>query len=405
VRVGTNLHTAIVVVPTSKPLAVPPGSRNSLYTGVLLASVVLALSLALGAPGSTLPIATPQSQLPTTLPGLGPNEGVFLITAADDGSRVAYFITQNARHGISVADLQVEQMLNPLWPLRLVSRDELLAFPEGAPIGSARMGQLGAPVAAAPAADAFETEAPVTEPVVAQAPITEPATGTEASTYQLRLGDNLTRIARDHGTTIDAILAANGLANANRVYAGITLVIPGSATAPEAAQSPVEPAAVEAPQTAVAPAPAAVTPAQATIAPAQAAVAPEADAVADVPDGAAATTYVVKPGDSAILIARGFGVGVDALLAANHVVDRNRVYAGMTLVIPEIAAVPEVAQSPAEPQPTADGEATTYLVKPGDSAILIARRYGVDVEALLAANGVANRNRVYAGQTLTIPAA
>ena len=49
-------------------------------------------------------------------------------------------------------------------------------------------------------------------------------------------------------------------------------------------------------------------------------------------------------------------------------------------------------------------EATTYVVKPGDSAILIARHFGVDVDLLLTANGVANRNRVYAGQTLTIPA-
>jgi LysM repeat protein len=45
----------------------------------------------------------------------------------------------------------------------------------------------------------------------------------------------------------------------------------------------------------------------------------------------------------------------------------------------------------------------TYVVRPGDSAFLIARRFGIDQGALLAANGITNPNRVYAGQVLTIP--
>ena len=47
-----------------------------------------------------------------------------------------------------------------------------------------------------------------------------------------------------------------------------------------------------------------------------------------------------------------------------------------------------VADSPASP------DAMTYTVKPGDSAIRIAREFGVDVETLLVANRVANRNCV-----------
>ena len=41
----------------------------------------------------------------------------------------------------------------------------------------------------------------------------------------------------------------------------------------------------------------------------------------------------------------------------------------------------------------------------GDSAILIARHFSVDVDVLLAVNGVINRNRVYVGQVLNIPGA
>src|SRR5712691_4023252 len=253
-----------------------------------------------------------------TAPGLGHDEGVFLVTAADDGSRAIYFIAKNMRHSISVADLQLEQQLNPLWPVRYSSREDVLAFAEGAPVANARTGLLGAAVAAAPSTPVEEptvAQAPVDEPTVAQTPVDEPTmaqaptveqapidepivaqaptveqapieepivaqaptvvVGVEPSTYLVRPGDNLTHIARDHGSTIDAILAANGIGNANRVYAGLTLVIPGTAVVSDAvAEAEPEPAPVA--QT------------QAPVAPAQPMTQPEAD----VPDAAEATTYV-----------------------------------------------------------------------------------------------------------------
>ena len=48
--------------------------------------------------------------------------------------------------------------------------------------------------------------------------------------------------------------------------------------------------------------------------------------------------------------------------------------------------------------------AATYTVKRGDTAFLIARHFGVTQSELLAANGIANANRVYVGQVLAIPA-
>jgi LysM repeat protein len=62
-----------------------------------------------------------------------------------------------------------------------------------------------------------------------------------------------------------------------------------------------------------------------------------------------------------------------------------------------------VAEDTVSEELVVEGE-QTYLVKRGDSAIGIARQLGVDVEVLLAANGVTNRNRIYAGQVLTVPA-
>src|SRR5215468_8830702 len=46
---------------------------------------------------------------------------------------------------------------------------------------------------------------------------------------------------------------------------------------------------------------------------------------------------------------------------------------------------------------------TTYIVKPGDTLGNIAERFGVTLDALMAANGISNPNVVSAGQTLIIP--
>lgn len=48
---------------------------------------------------------------------------------------------------------------------------------------------------------------------------------------------------------------------------------------------------------------------------------------------------------------------------------------------------------------------TTYTVQPGDTLGVIATRFGVDVTALAAANGIADVNLISAGQVLVIPGA
>ena len=51
--------------------------------------------------------------------------------------------------------------------------------------------------------------------------------------YTVVKGDNLTKIAKKYGTTINAIVATNGLADANKIYVGQSLKIPEKApTAP-----------------------------------------------------------------------------------------------------------------------------------------------------------------------------
>lgn len=323
---------------------------------VLLVSIALAMSLALGAP-TPIPTSSANSKLPTTAPGLTREEGVFLVTAADDGSRAVYFIAQNTRHSIGSSDLQFEQQLNPLWPVRSVSRDQVLAFAEAAPIGGAKTGLLKAevvasdseedsatPAAEAPAAAIEDVPAVVAEDVPAAAPkpvaslpvasgpaasamphasqekpaaLSVPAASTSAdlqpitsspTVYVLQRGDNLTHISTRFGTTIGAILEVNGIADANRIFVGETLVIPSRSQTPDVVESPAAPAPI-------------ATDLQ--------------DSLADAPaNDDLASSYTVKRGDSALTIARQFGVDVDDLLATNAVANRNRVYIGQVLTIP-----------------------------------------------------------------------
>ena len=54
--------------------------------------------------------------------------------------------------------------------------------------------------------------------------------------------------------------------------------------------------------------------------------------------------------------------------------------------------------------PTLRAEAQEYAVKSGDTLGQISQRYGVSLEALIAANNLANPNLLEVGQVLTIPA-
>lgn len=44
-----------------------------------------------------------------------------------------------------------------------------------------------------------------------------------------------------------------------------------------------------------------------------------------------------------------------------------------------------------------------YIVKAGDTLSAIAKKYGTTVEALVASNGIQNKNFIYIGQVIKIP--
>ncbi len=129
------------------------------------------------------------------------------------------------------------------------------------------------------------------------------------------------------------------------------------------------------------------------------------------------TSYVVQPGDTLGTIAAKFGTTVSALAATNGIANVNVITVGQRLVLPSGANIPAAGPPTSPPtterlrsgsfppapswqQSTAGG---SYEVRQGDSLFGIALRHGVSLEALAAANGIADPNHIRIGQVLVIP--
>ena len=166
------------------------------------------------------------------------------------------------------------------------------------------------------------------------------------TTHVVQPGENLFRISLRYGVTVNALKAANGLAN-DIVYVGQQLVIPtGGSVAP--------------------------TPAQ--------------------PVASTGGLYTVRPGDTLSAIALRYGVTSWALVQANNLASANLIYVGQQLIIPGSGAAPNIP-APSE---------STYTVRPGDTLGSIAARFGTTAAALAAQNGIANPSLIYVGQVLRL---
>jgi spore germination protein len=96
---------------------------------------------------------------------------------------------------------------------------------------------------------------------------------------------------------------------------------------------------------------------------------------------------VVVLGDTLYAIARRYGVSIESIAAANAVSDPNVLVVGQALAIPD-------ARVPAP---------LVYAVRPGDTLHVIAGLFSTTVQAIAAANAIANVNLIYVGQQLVIP--
>jgi LysM repeat protein len=111
--------------------------------------------------------------------------------------------------------------------------------------------------------------------------------------------------------------------------------------------------------------------------------------------------YVVVQGDTLGKIAKKSGVTLKALEAANPGVVPTKLKIGQKLSLPAptaSAVAPAAAAS-------ADTGGETYTVKSGDTLSKIAKKYGVTLKALVAANNLTTDqiNHIKVNQKLTIP--
>ena len=81
---------------------------------------------------------------------------------------------------------------------------------------------------ASPTAAPTPSVNPAASPTPPEATATPASTTHPATTYEVQAGDTLFSIARRFGTTVDAIVAANSLADPSQIEVGQVLVIPGA---------------------------------------------------------------------------------------------------------------------------------------------------------------------------------
>lgn len=104
------------------------------------------------------------------------------------------------------------------------------------------------------------------------------------------------------------------------------------------------------------------------------------------------TLYTIRPGDSYFGLAQRFNTTIAALIAANPGVDPQNLRLGQQICIP-------VAPTPG---PCPGG--FSYTIVTGDTFFSIARRFGIAVPALAAANPGVDPNALQIGQQICVPA-
>ncbi|GAB4518746.1 MAG: hypothetical protein OHK0046_26750 [Anaerolineae bacterium] len=191
-------------------------------------------------------------------------------------------------------------------------------------------------------------------------------------THVVQPGENLYRIALRYGVSQDELARANNITDASRIFSGQTLVIPGLST-PDESDTVVNPL------------------------------------VAGTP-----VIHVVQPGESLTLIAQQYNTTVEQILQANNISNPNRILRGQELQIWTAQTVNEAVEDMLEAEAAEEDESLvagvapqttiTYTVQPGEHLSQIAKRYGITWTTLAEFNGITNPDRVFAGQTLVIPA-
>ncbi len=238
--------------------------------------------------------------------------------------------------------------------------------------------------------------------LVSVTPVEAAPPPTGGTFHIVQWGETLAVIAHHYGTTVEAIVQANGLTNPNLIQVGQRLIIPASAvsSSPSGSTHTVSRGdtlfsigrrygvTVNAIMQANGLTSTLIYVGQQLIIPAPGSVSPPPGNPSDV----AWTRYTVRSGDTLAAIAYRYGITVNDIVQANNLYNPNYIYPGQTLIIPA-----------GQMRPPNQPAATYYTVQSGDTLTSIALRYGTTVYALMHANNLSNPSFIYPGQQLVIP--
>jgi LysM repeat protein len=102
-------------------------------------------------------------------------------------------------------------------------------------------------------------------------------------------------------------------------------------------------------------------------------------------------THLVRPGDTLTNIAHNYGVTVSDILKLNtQITSPDLIKWGTTICVSTTASPPGLLPG-------------SYTIKPGDTLVSIALRFGASLLDLARANGIGNPDHILAGDTLTVP--
>jgi len=177
----------------------------------------------------------------------------------------------------------------------------------------------------------------------------------EPIVYTVKAGDNLWNISRKYGVSAEVISSVNNLKEKDFLSLGQKLEIPaigGRASNPNQKQEP-------------------------TI-----------------------ITYTVVKGDTLWSISQRYDVKMNSIISTNNLKEISRLSIGQKLKLPitnmDIAKAEGYSQD-------ATAEEIIYYVKKGESLWSISREYNVKLEAIIAANSIADASKISTGQQLRIP--
>ncbi|MBW0165938.1 MAG: LysM peptidoglycan-binding domain-containing protein [Vulcanococcus sp.] len=178
--------------------------------------------------------------------------------------------------------------------------------------------------------------------------------GGGSGNYTVKPGETLSEIAERYGTSVQRLMQLNNLRSPQDLWAGSRIQVPGATAArPSGGGGGTRTTTVSA-------------------------------------------NYTVKPGETLSELAERYGTSVQRLMELNNLRGPQDLWAGSRI------QVPITRTTAAAPKPAVNKNATQHKVQSGETLSVIADRYGVSMQNLIALNGISNPNQVEVGRTLKL---